>query len=52
MIPDLMQILRRPVGCPEAWSCQHKGAEDETGKPHSHEGLLNALEEKYIVISL
>jgi hypothetical protein len=46
-----MKVLGGTVGSrkgtgAEYWS-KYYGSEDETGKPHSHEGLLNAREERH-----
>jgi hypothetical protein len=42
-----MEILRRAVRGRKRIGTEQNRRNDEAGKPHSHEGLLNAMEERH-----
>jgi hypothetical protein len=42
-----MKVLRRAIRGRKRIGTEQNGSNDETGKPHSHEGLLNAMEERH-----
>ena len=47
MVTHLVEVLGWTVGGRERSGAEQHGSKDETGKPHSHEGLLNAMEERH-----
>jgi hypothetical protein len=42
-----VEVLRRTIRGRKRISTDQNGSYDETGKPHSHEGLLKAREERH-----